>query len=101
MYEYDEEGRVARTVSQSEPEWNDDDRADMEALAALESDECSGCGHPLSETTTSNFYEDYEVPAPRRCQACTAVMVKQTLLDAQKPEHPGALRWQVSKKGGA
>lgn len=61
---------------------------------------CPGCGHPLEETTSGEADPanrdgawHYEVDAPHRCHACTALAEQQQTY--QGAEHPHALRWRA------
>ena len=76
-YELDEHGRVVRSVTVREAEWDDEQRAWAVALLDLEADTCDGCGQSLSETTTSEAFEGYEVDDPAACQGCKALLTKQ------------------------
>lgn len=71
-YEYDDQGRVVRTVAVSDPDWTDLDRRAALALHAYEQDLCSGCGQPLSETTKPERDGQYLPLAAVRCHFCTA-----------------------------
>jgi hypothetical protein len=69
VYEYDDQGRVARTVARSS--WTDEDRALMLAYAEYKASLCPGCGHP-KETAWHPLVDSYEVTASYTCCACTA-----------------------------
>jgi len=84
-------------VTTTEPEWDEAERGWAEALALLEADTCSGCGHPLSETTEPDAEGDWDTPLPDRCHACTALAIHQERY--AKTPHVHALRWQVHRKG--
>lgn len=71
---YDGEGRVTRTVTRREVEWDDEQRAMMLAYQAHLADTCSGCGNPLSETTDRAAEGQYRAPLPTRCHACTPIL---------------------------
>lgn len=60
-----------RAVTETEPEWNDQDRAWAIALLQVEADTCPGCGQPRSESMHPDAEGGYEVDAPTRCHACT------------------------------
>jgi len=72
-YEYDADGRVARTVTSSP--WTTEDRALMLALAEHKKTLCPGCGHPKATAwhwdNDGYFAEDQRVV----CHACTAMKV--------------------------
>jgi hypothetical protein len=65
---------VIRSVTTSEPEWTDQDRMELLALAHYRDSLCpNGCGQPLEESTSS--YEvgpEYDTSSDS-CRAC-AVM---------------------------
>lgn len=48
VHEYDEAGRVVRSVTTAEPEWTEADRGLVLALLAEQRETCSACGHPMS-----------------------------------------------------
>ncbi|WP_123661585.1 hypothetical protein [Actinocorallia herbida] len=95
-YEYDDGGRLLRSVTETEPLWTDEDRGWAEALAHFEADECKGCGQPLSESTEASAEGAYDAPLPLRCHACTAVSIQQDA--ASKNAHPTALLYEVHRK---
>lgn len=63
--------------TETEAEWDDEQRALMLALRAWESEAlCSVCGGPKSECQASNAEVVWDVPAPTRCHRITAVETK-------------------------
>lgn len=81
----------------AETEWDESQRAWMQALTEYEDGLCDGCGRPLSETTAPGAEDAYPVPGPPdRCHACTALAHAATR-DSENP-HPHALRYQVIDK---
>ena len=97
---------MARTVVTREPEWDEESRGLLVALADLEASSCDGCGHPLEESMSpdgdrgnragTHYYE--ADPAPHRCHACAA---RERAVDAYAKQ-PGAhvtqsLRWGVRR----
>lgn len=48
-HEYDDAGRLVRSVTLAEPEWSEHDRGLVLALLAERADTCSACGHQISE----------------------------------------------------
>ena len=72
-------------VTETDPEWTEEDRAWAIALLEVEADTCSGCGQPLSETTRAEAEGGYEVPPPTRCHACTALHTHQERYADAKP----------------
>lgn len=82
VYEY-RFGRLARSVTTSEPRWTEQDRAEMLALSVYRAELCPGCGQPLAESTA--HYEvgpEYETHRTT-CRACAA------LLEAQRGSADG------------
>lgn len=62
---YDDEGRLVRTVVTREVEWDDQQRANMLALADWEADLCK-CGLPTALADTDPNIE----PKYRHCPSC-------------------------------
>lgn len=48
-YRYDDAGRLVEAVTETEPEWSDEDRAWAAALDLVEARSCPSCGGPRSE----------------------------------------------------
>jgi hypothetical protein len=70
-YEY-ENGLVVRAVTETEPEWDEEQRGWAYALADIEADLCpGGCGQPLVESTAVGADDDYDVRFIQ-CHACAA-----------------------------
>lgn len=90
-YEYDDDGRLVRSVTTREIEWDDDERAWAIALIEYESDKCPGCGGQLEETTDPKTEGRWKVPYPTRCQRCTALASAQEKY--RQTFHPQALLW--------
>lgn len=96
MYEYVGD-RLA--VSRAEPEWDDDERGLMLALAEVEGDECPGCHGPLVETTAPENERAYIVKPPVRCHRCTALAVAADKhRGAGEVRHEHALLWVAEKR---
>jgi hypothetical protein len=58
------------SVTETEPEFDDDDRAWAYALADVEGQMCpGGCGQPLEESTAVGADDDYDVHI-LQCHAC-------------------------------
>lgn len=69
-YFYDDAGRLVRSVTVTEPEWDDEERAWAYALTDVEAEMCpGGCGQPLAESTAVGADEDYDVLFVQ-CHAC-------------------------------
>jgi len=96
VHEYDDAGRLIRSVTYTEPEWDDRERGWALALLDLEADTCPGCGGSITETTRPESEGHWHVPPPTRCHRCTA------LANAQQPyaeaKHPQALLWSADRK---
>jgi hypothetical protein len=98
VYEYDEAGRMV--ASRPEPEWDDQERGWMLALADLEAGECHGCGGDLEETTDPENDGRYAVGTPIRCHKCTALAIaKENHAKQGEVRHPEALMWPASLRG--
>lgn len=70
-HEYDETGRLIRTVVVRESEWDDDERAWMLGLALREDGECQRCGGDLHETLDYDY--KWEPQPPLVCLRCLAL----------------------------
>lgn len=70
----DEHGR---TVTTTEPEWGDDERAWVLALLELEAQRCPGCGGHLPDTTSADHEGRYAAGPPLRCHRCSALHQRQ------------------------
>jgi hypothetical protein len=79
-------------------EWTWDDRQAALDLWEYEGSLCSGCGHPLSETTTADKEFAYTADPPIRCHRCTASETAQEAF--QDNPHPGALMIPIRLKEG-
>lgn len=72
VFEYDEQGRVSRTLAAPvEPEWSADDRALMLALAEHEASICPGCGQYHDEAQDPE--RRWDVSGPFEDFACQAL----------------------------
>lgn len=81
---------------ESEPEWDDDDRALALALTVYEADLCPGCQQPLSETTKLENQFKYQAQPAVRCHYCTASAIGAE--QYQESPQPGALLIPVELK---
>jgi len=96
-YEYDEAtGRLLRSVTTVEAEWDDDEQALMLALAEYEALTCGGCGGWLPETTALENSDNYAPPKPVRCHGCEAMSIAHEHRGDKK--RPGAQRWPSPKR---
>lgn len=59
-------------ASQAEPEWDDEQRGLMLALAEVEGSECPSCHGDLAETTDV-AYEGKWTPTSQPCYRCLAI----------------------------
>lgn len=84
-----------RAVTEVEPEWDEQSRAEAIALLDVEADTCSGCGQPLSETLRPEAVGGYKVGLPARCHACDALRHAQK--DYVELDHFHALRFSVQR----
>lgn len=67
-HEYDDAGRIVRTTVTREPEWDDNQRNLMLALAQFEAESCRGCGYHESLTDPANGHTF--TPESRICTVC-------------------------------
>lgn len=88
VYEYDDDGRLVRSVTTHDPEFLDEDLGYGKAHRRNEMDLCPTCRMPLSETTDPDNEGRYEVPPPIRCHACTPI---QHSMQEYKDSPPGLL----------
>jgi len=73
-YSYDTSGRLVESRTETEPEWDDEQRGLMLALRVWEADSlCSVCGGPKSECQSMGDASFWDVPPPTRCHRITAV----------------------------
>lgn len=99
VYEYDDAGRVTRTTTTIEPEWDDKQRELAFALQAYEADLCPGCKQPLTETTRVENEGQYEPGPAVRCHRCTAA--DQAFKKYQDSPAPQALFLPVRLRNGS
>jgi hypothetical protein len=98
---YDDAGRMV--ASHAEPEWDPEQYALVAALADVETDECSQCGHPMSESMSPDSDPDrqdathkYVALPAHRCHACTAR--EQQAESYKDSPHRHALRFPVVRE---
>lgn len=87
------------TVTEREPEWDDEQQDWMLALALAEADECPGCHGRLSETTLPENDGEYLPDAPTRCHRCTALGIAADHIREGKSPQPQALFLKVKERG--
>lgn len=88
--ERDDAGRVVRWVA---PPWDLGDVALAFALQRVDAETCTGCGHPLEESTDPANEGRYLSDLPVRCHACTALGYGAE--PYQQSHQPQALRFGV------
>jgi hypothetical protein len=94
-HEYDGD-RLVRSVTVREPEWTDQDRAEVLALALYRATRCPcGCGNDVRETTASRGTYTWR-PRKLRCLARDALAIAQEE-HSKKTTHPEAVLWRVEK----
>jgi hypothetical protein len=83
-FEYDDAGRVVRSVETTEAEWDPESYALLAALADYEAALCPRCGEPLVECRDAGADPNnprathrYVAKIQGRCHACDALVVKQ------------------------
>ena len=101
-YEYDENGRLLRSVTTREPRWTDEDIAWAAAWMQEQADCCPGeCGLPLSETTAMKEgvpVHTYHVDIPRVCRACETLAKKKDAYAKQYEDpYPQAKVWEIEQ----
>lgn len=99
VHEY-EQGRLVRSTTTREPEWTEQDRAEMLALAVYRAGLCpNGCGQPLAESTS--HYEvgpDYETHRTT-CRACAALLeVRRATQDGGTGDSDARLVWVTKQR---
>ncbi|MEU4399784.1 hypothetical protein [Micromonospora orduensis] len=94
-YEYDG-GRLVRSVTVREPEWSDQDRAWLAALAAYRAGRCPSCGGDASVCCSPASDGAFVVPPPTRCHVTTALTIAQA--QYQESPQPQALLWHVERR---
>jgi hypothetical protein len=96
---YDRRGRLLRSVTTSEPEWTEQDQADILALAVYRSRRCPcGCGYLEADTTS------HEETGPRFAASRTTCRARLALLEAQagadegkNTRHTAARLWTIAQ----
>jgi hypothetical protein len=72
VYRYRKDGRIKKTITVTEPEYDEHDRAWMLALSAYRAAHCPHCGGALHETTDPANEFAYHADSIR-CFKCTAL----------------------------
>jgi hypothetical protein len=78
-HEYNDDGRLVRSVVSRETEWLESDRAEALALGLEDAARCGGCGQPVDESMDEDSEGSYQAKA-YSCHACAA-------RDAKAPDY--------------
>lgn len=100
-YFYDRRGRLTRSVTTREPQWTDQDRTELLALAEYRDTLCpNGCGQPISESTSNaDTGPQYNI-SRTTCRACAAVLEeKRAAADGGAGDNQARI-WRISKTDG-
>jgi uncharacterized protein with PIN domain len=89
-HEYDEAGRMVRSVTVTESEFDEHERAWFLALAAWRASRCPNCSGNLAETTDPENEERYKATSIR-CYQCTAQAVEAKRFYVPEVTAPGAI----------
>lgn len=98
-HEYDDAGRLVRSVTSVEVEWDDEQRAWMLALAEADAQSCDGCGGWLPHTTSIEMSDGFVADHPLRCHRCEALSVRRKSV-SDKPNPESFAVWPVHERGG-
>jgi len=94
---FDADGNMTgRSEHWIEPQWDEQSRAEMLALAVLEAQECPLCGGPRSECQAPDADDAY-IAESVRCAKATAVAIAQE--QAQDAPQPQARLWATTRRG--
>jgi hypothetical protein len=94
---YDRRGRLLRSVTTREPEWTEQDVAEVLALAEHEARLCpGGCGHLLDDTTTPEDTGPEFNAKVVTCRACADRLAVQR--SKENDPDAGARIWSVGMK---
>ena len=94
-YQYDESGRVARTVTTSEPLWDQWDHYLMIALQEFRDMHCSQCGQLLSECMVPDSMTEKELAywsakhyeaGYNRCGSCYRISYEQGVMRSMEKD---------------
>lgn len=93
---YDADGRLVRSVTRRETEWDPEERGWMMALLLYRSNVHKECGHYLPDSTEVDA--SYVTDDPVRCHACTARAMAYKRVEAAGNPHPEALLFPVKRR---
>lgn len=86
-HEYDENGRLVRSVTTREAEWTDEDRAVAVAWISYRSSICS-CGESLIATTDPRMEGRYEPDGFVQCHKCVGLEQARDPVEKNPDSHP-------------
>lgn len=96
VYEYDQQSRLVRSVTTSEPEWDEDGRAYATSLVIYEHSLCA-CGWPQAMTTGPESDGRFHPGEPVVCYRCRAI--ERGAEDVKDDPQRGAMRFSVTDHG--
>lgn len=96
-----EDGRLVRSATTREAEWDGEQRGLVLALLSFEGQSCHGCGGFLPETTDPDNDGRYKAGYPGRCYRCSAIKAQQKAYEDQKPESLVLWPVELKRKGGS
>ena len=97
-FEYDDQGRLVRAVTTTEPRWTPQDRAEMLALTDYRASICpNGCGQPVTESTSHWRTGPQYDPRSITCRACAAMAEAQSAAEERKVADLPAKIWYITK----
>ena len=99
QHEYDRAGRLVRSVTRREAEWDDEQAAWMLALAEYRTNLHSECGGYLPETTAPGAEDGYRAEPPVRCHLCTERGRAVAAFADGGGKQMEALLWPVRRRG--
>jgi len=88
-------------VTSREPEWTEQDVAEILALAVYRSSLCpGGCGYPIAETTTHEDDGPEYSARSTTCRACAALLEAQRAKAGSTQDNPDAPArlWRISMR---
>jgi hypothetical protein len=100
-HHYDRKGRLIRSVTRREAEWDEYEQALMLALGEYRSLTCESCHGWLPDTTAPEPERGHRwrVTAGPPCQACVAVDITATAA-AKGDKQAHLRRWRVERNEG-
>ncbi len=95
-YEYDDDGRLTRSVTVHEPQWTDDDRLLVLALLQIEEDTCEICGHPKSECRDESTAGSWDVLT----EVCQPGRMQRAMAEGVSGKNARGLIYMTKRTGG-